>query len=310
MSQLWPLIDRFPGLAKLPRASLRAGPTPIEQADERLWIKRDDLTADPVGGNKVRALEFLLGPFASGDRVVTGGSRGSTHVLSTLVHARALGIHVDAASWPQDMNDVAQIVDARLDREMRRRHFRSAVTAAMWLTWQSWRGRNVIPAGGTSPLGILGQVNAGFELAEQVRAAHLPHPDHVVVPLGTGGTVAGLALGFELAGLKTTIVGARVVPRVIARISRVRHLIRATRHLMESTMQTSLPHGSETEVDVAEHVYGGAYGRPLPGAPDSTTTGIPLDPTYSAKAFVAALDSARTKNTLFWLTFDSRWMTK
>ena len=26
-----------------------------------LWIKRDDLCADPIGGNKVRALEFLLG---------------------------------------------------------------------------------------------------------------------------------------------------------------------------------------------------------------------------------------------------------
>jgi 1-aminocyclopropane-1-carboxylate deaminase/D-cysteine desulfhydrase-like pyridoxal-dependent ACC family enzyme len=310
VSQLWPLIDRFPGLGKLDRASLRGGPTPIEQADERLWIKRDDLTADPVGGNKVRALEFLLGPFASGDHVVTGGSRGSTHVLSTLVHARALGIHVDAASWPQDMNDVARIVDARLDREMRRRHFRSPITAAMWLTWRSWRGRNVIPAGGTSPLGILGQVNAGLELADQIRAGHMPPPDHVVVPLGTGGTVAGLALGFELAGLKTTLVGARVVPRVIARISRVRHLIERTRHLLVRTAQVALPRVSETEVEVAEHVYGGAYGRPLAGAPDRTPTGIPLDPTYSAKAFVAALESARAKNTLFWLTFDSRWMTE
>jgi 1-aminocyclopropane-1-carboxylate deaminase/D-cysteine desulfhydrase-like pyridoxal-dependent ACC family enzyme len=310
VSQLWPLIDRFPGLDTLHRASLRAGPTPVEQAAERLWIKRDDLTADPVGGNKVRALEFLLGPFASGDRVVTGGSRGSTHVLSTLVHARALGIAVEAASWPQDMNHVARIVDARLDREMRRRRCRNAVTAAMWLTWQTWRGRNVIPAGGTSSLGILGQVNAGFELAEQVRAGHMPQPDHVVVPLGTGGTVAGLALGFDLAGLTTTIVGARVVPRVIARISRVRHLIRETRRLMERTAQISLPRASGAKIEVADHVYGGAYGRPLPGAPDGTPTGIPLDPTYSAKAFVAALESARTKNTLFWLTFDSRWMTK
>jgi D-cysteine desulfhydrase len=202
------------------------------------------------------------------------------------------------------------VVDARLDREIRRRHFRSAITAVMWLTWQSWRGRNVIPAGGTSPLGILGQVNAGFEFAAQVRAGRLPPPDHVVVPFGTGGTVAGLALGFELAGLKTRLVGARVVPKVIARISRVRHLIRETRQLMERTAQLSFPRVAETEIEVAEGVYGGAYGRVLSGAPARTPTGIPLDPTYSAKAFVAALESARTKNTLFWLTFDSRWMTE
>jgi D-cysteine desulfhydrase len=138
----------------------------------------------------------------------------------------------------------------------------------------------------------------------------MPPPDHVVVPLGTGGTLAGLALGFELAGLKTRLVGARVVPRVIARISRVRHLIRETRRLMERTGQLSLPRVAESGIEVAEGVYGGAYGRALPGAPARTPTGIPLDPTYSAKAFVAALESARTKNTLFWLTFDSRWMTE
>jgi hypothetical protein len=55
-------------------------------------------------------------------------------------------------------------------------------------------------------------------------------------------------------------------------------------------------------------VYGGAYGRPLDGAPDTTPTGVPLDATYSAKAFVAANEWARKENTLFWLTFDSRWM--
>jgi D-cysteine desulfhydrase len=310
VSSLWPLIDRYPGLERLPRVALRTGPTPIERADERLWIKRDDLTANPVGGNKVRALELLLGQFRRGDRIVTGGSRGSTHVLATLVHARALGMEIDAASWPQDMNDVARAVDERLDREMHRRHFRSPVTAAMWLTWQSWRGRRIIPAGGTSALGILGQVNAGFELAEQVRSGQLPRPERVVVPLGTGGTLAGLALGFELAGLKTKLVGARVVPKVIARLSRVRRLIGDARRLIERTAQVTLRPSAETELEVAEGVYGGAYGRPLPGAPAKTPTGIPLDATYSAKAFVAAIDAAREADTLFWLTFDSRWMTQ
>lgn len=308
MSSLWPLIDRYPGLERLRRAPLRTGPTPIEQADERLWIKRDDLTANPIGGNKVRALEFLLGPFGRGDRILTGGSRGSTHVLATLVHARALGMEIDAASWPQDMNDVARAVDARLGRDMQRRHFGSPVTAALWLTWHSWRGRRVIPAGGTSALGILGQVNAGLELADQVRGGLMPRPARVVVPLGTGGTMAGLALGFELGGLETTLVGARVVPKVIARLSRVRQLVRGARRLIERTAEISLRQSAPTDMEVADGVYGGAYGRPLVGAPAKTPTGIPLDATYSAKAFVTARDSARTSDTLFWLTFDSRWM--
>jgi 1-aminocyclopropane-1-carboxylate deaminase/D-cysteine desulfhydrase-like pyridoxal-dependent ACC family enzyme len=300
VSDLWPLFDRFPRLAGIPHVSLRRAPTPVVQAGENLWIKRDDLTADPIGGNKVRALEFLLAPFAKGSQVITGGSRGSTHVLATMIHGRALDLDVAAASWPQEMNEVAQVVDARIDREMKRRHFRNPVSAALWLTWQSWRGRQVVPAGGTSPVGVLGQVNAGLELSDQVKAGLLPEPELVVVPLGTGGTVAGLALGLALGGLRSKVVGARVVPRIIANRSRIRRLIRATLRQIGSSVEPSF--------EIAEGVYGGAYGRALAGAPGATSTGLPLDPTYSAKAFVTAMKSARDARTLFWLTFDSRWM--
>ena len=309
MSSLWPLFDRLPGLTDLSHVTLRQAPTPVMRAGERLWIKRDDLTANPMGGNKVRALEFLLAPFAKGSQVITGGSRGSTHVLATMVHGRALGLEVVAASWPQEMNDVATLVDARLDREMRRRHFRSPVTAALWLTWNAWRGQQVIPAGGTSPLGMIGQVNAGLELGDQVKAGLLPEPEHIVVPLGTGGTAAGLAVGVRLAGLRSQVVGARVVPRIIANPGRIRRLLRSVVNLLER-QGTRLTFDAEPAVNIAEGVYAGAYGRPLPGAPAEASRGVRLDPTYSAKAFVTALDFARSTQTLFWHTFDSRWMTR
>jgi 1-aminocyclopropane-1-carboxylate deaminase/D-cysteine desulfhydrase-like pyridoxal-dependent ACC family enzyme len=297
------LLDRFPHLNEVPRVALRTAPTPVEQVGDRLWIKRDDLTADPIGGNKVRALEFLLGEFPRGSHVITGGSRGSTHVLATVIHARALGIEVTAASWPQEMNDVAKAVDARVDRATARRHFRSPVSAALWITWQTWRGRNVIPAGGTTPRGMLGYVNAGLELGNQVKAGLLPEPDRIVVPLGTGGTVAGLAVGLALSGLRSAVVGARVVPRIVANRPRIRRLIRACLKQVDRSLLNDEP-----SVAIAQGVYGGAYGRVLPGSP-STARDIPLDPTYSAKAFVEAMDSSRTAKTLFWLTFDSRWMT-
>jgi 1-aminocyclopropane-1-carboxylate deaminase/D-cysteine desulfhydrase-like pyridoxal-dependent ACC family enzyme len=42
------------------------------------------------------------------------------------------------------------------------------------------------------------------------------------------------------------------------------------------------------------------------------TVGVSLDETYSAKAFTAALRIARRSEdrTLFWVTFDGRWMEK
>jgi len=71
-----------------------------------------------------------------------------------------------------------------------------------------------------------------------------------------------------------------------------------------------VPHGM---VRVVHDVFGGAYGRMLPGSDDAAgllfdSYGIRLDSTYSAKAFVAALACAREGGgpTLFWLTFDGR----
>jgi len=60
------LYKRFPALRALPRAMLCTLPSPVEQVSgiegaSDLWIKRDDLNAPLMGGNKVRALEFLLG---------------------------------------------------------------------------------------------------------------------------------------------------------------------------------------------------------------------------------------------------------
>jgi D-cysteine desulfhydrase len=311
---LWPILDRYPALASLPRVALRRDVTPVEHlraVSPRLWIKRDDLTANPVGGNKVRALEFLLGGLAPGDRLVTAGSWGSTHALSAAVYGERLGARVTLGAWPQEMNDVAASVSTRLDELSDRKRFSNVVLVAAWLAWRTWRGDRVIPAGGTSPLGMLGHVNAAFELAEQIRTGVLPVPRRVVVPLGTGGTVAGLSLGFALAGVRTEIIGARVVPRIIGRSSRVRQLVRAGARLLGKVAGTTIAERG-VDVSISDTVYGGAYGRPLAAAAAAerrvASQSFRVDPTYSAKALVAALESAETADTLFWLTFDSRWI--
>ncbi|HET9425356.1 MAG TPA: pyridoxal-phosphate dependent enzyme [Gemmatimonadaceae bacterium] len=315
MDRRWPLLEAFPSLDVLPRVSLRDRVTPVEHLEAispRLWVKRDDLTAPAMGGNKVRSLELLLGGISGGEEVVTAGARGSTHALTTAVHARSLGAGATVGWWPQQMNPIAKEVADRLDHETKRIGFPNAALALAWLQWRQWRGARVIPAGGTSPLGILGHVNAAFELAAQIRSGELPTPARVVVPLGTGGTAAGLALGFSLAGVRTTVLAARVVPRIVGRHGRVMRLARAARRLIERTTGHAL--GTRpVDVAVVQSVYGGAYGRPLEGAESwgdrLAAMGVGVDPTYSAKAFVAAVESAGTAETLFWLTFDSRWIT-
>src|SRR5919199_4114314 len=117
------------------------------------------------------------------------------------------------------MNADAERVAARLteaaDVAVRTRHPAEAVLRA-WL--RRLRPRtHWVPAGGSSPLGALGHVNAALELAEQVRRGHRPAPARLVVPFGTGGTAAGLALGLALAGLEATVVAVGLLLPAVVR---------------------------------------------------------------------------------------------
>lgn len=210
------------------------------------------------------------------------------------------------------MNAVAVTVAERIGRSARRAPiFRTPVEAYAWAWVERARGARWIPAGGSSPLGVLGHVSAGLELIEQIDAGAMPAPRAVVVPLGTGGTAAGLALAFAIAQRDITVIGARVVPRIVGREPRVRSLAHRTARLIEKLTKAKVPRIARGAVSVVHESYGGAYGRETDAgrraaAQLRTVTSIDLDGTYSAKAFACALDAAARGVTLFWLTFDSR----
>lgn len=310
-----PLFARFPALARLPRVVLGTYPTPVVQLGRlapQLWIKRDDFCADPMGGNKTRALEFLLGDVRAGDRVVTVGSAGSTHALAVVVYASRLGAHVVVGRWRQEMNATAVRVAQRLAETTDAAPiFRTPLGAYAWAWRQRRRGARWVAAGGSTPLGILGHVNAGLELVAQIDAGVLPQPERVVVPLGTGGTAAGLALAFRIARRDIHVIGVRVVPRIVGRRDRVVRLAARTARLIERMSGETVPGVRRGDLTVLHDAYGGAYGREteiarMAAARLREDSAIELDPTYSAKAFALALNLTAGGPTLFWLTFDSR----
>ena len=166
-------------------------------------------------------------------------------------------------------------------------------------------------AGGATPLGVLGHVNAGLELVEQIEAGTLPSPARIVVPFGTGATSAGLALAFAIARMKTTVVGVRVVSLVVGRRARAQRLASDTARVIEGLVRRRVPRPGRDTMYVAHGAFGGAYGRETARAQTAAAhlrdvAGIELDATYSAKAFQVAVDLAQHGPTLFWLTFDSR----
>jgi D-cysteine desulfhydrase len=195
----------------IPRVDLGVLTSPLEDhpslADalglESLLIKRDDLNGADFGGNKRRALEYLLAGEAT--IPVSMGGYGSTWcaALATLAARQNRPAHL--ALFPQPWNpSVAGLLSTTIT------HAKVQLAASRWnmpaAIWQSVVGAlghgkaRWIPAGGASPLGVLGNINGALEMVRQVEEQGLARPDAVVVPLGSGGTAAGLLLGFRLAG--------------------------------------------------------------------------------------------------------------
>jgi len=324
-----PLFDAFPTLAgSAHRVALAVLPTPLDIHEGsaiglrvgRLMIKRDDLSGRAYGGNKVRKLEFLLGEAVhQGARgVLTFGVAGSNHALATSIYARACGLtsysmltrqsnaayvrrnllaglHAGARLMPFDSEDAAATGAGQLIRAARD------------------RGEPVIaiPGGGSSPVGCLGFVNAGLELAAQIRTLALPEPDRVYLALGTVGTAAGLLLGLRLAGLATRMVAVRVVREDVARPERLTALVRDTRKLLDCPAPSGL-----RLPEIRHEFLGPGYARFTPEGVEamdlaSRELGLKLEGTYTGKAFAALVEDARHgqlegETILFWNTYNSR----
>ncbi len=314
-------MDRFPALATLPRVELCTLPSPVQHLAsirEDLWIKRDDLNAPICAGNKARALEFLLGGLAEGDSVVTVGGAGSTHVLSTNAHASRLGVTTHAHRWKHDMNEIAETVAVRIAGLIPgSRVSQNPVPALVKARLDSFlTNQRYIPLGGSSTLGILGHVNAALEVVAQAGRGEMPMPSRVVVPLGSGGTAAGLLTGFAIAEVPVEVVGARVGPGIYINRMKVLSLARRTTRFIERLTGESLPRVEGGRLRVNHDVYGGGYGRPLERASVAAArlleeTGIRVDHTYAGKAWTAALEEAVLPGgpVLFWLTFDASCLT-
>jgi D-cysteine desulfhydrase len=325
---------RYPALrGRLPRVCLAQLPTRVHCLDrlaahlqvERLWVKRDDESAALYGGNKPRKLEFLLGDaLADGKRsVLTFGGIGTHHGLATAICARAVGLRAILALLKQPVTEHVRrclLLDYAAGAEM---HYAATVPlvtarALRICARELLRGElpYIIPTGGTSPLGTLGYVNAAFELQEQVSNGQLPEPDWIFVPLGSGGTVAGLVLGAKLAGLRARVAAVLVTdifPPSTERLARL--AARSLTLLRQCAADVPAVTVAAKDFTVIRGCVGPGYGAPTDAGRQArdlmeALEGIHLDTTYTAKCLAGMIDSVRSPEyrggaVLFWNTYSS-----
>jgi D-cysteine desulfhydrase len=300
------LHKRFPALAEtLPHLPLSERPTPVrELSGLGIWLKEDGrFGASGWGGNKVRKLEWLIPDAQRRGRrsILTFGGLGTNWGLATALYAREHGLETALALVDQPVDDHVRAQLARLEasgaRIYRTRTKARTVLALPWLLARNARGGRppyLLPAGGSSAVGALGYVEAALELAAQVDGVELPEPAHVVVPVGTGGTAAGLALGFQLAGLRTRVVGVvvndqlRLDPPVLARIAR-----RTAKLLEKRGAELGPLDLAPSMLVLTRDQIGAGYGHRTEAAGAAAARaaeeGLALDPVYSAKAMAGLL---------------------
>ena len=192
------------------RVPILTGPTPLEQHSEELWLKREDLNAPLIGGQAVRALEWVLGiSREQGGDLLCLGRLGTSELAATAVHARTVGVRLNVLPLPGPdsplARDYTRIVHAYAEKIWLGSTGMSGLKA--WASVRFLGGvppTTVLPGGGL--YGALGAVQQGLELAAQLDGGAMPLPEQVLVPSSTGLTAAGLCVGLRLGGLEVPVV--------------------------------------------------------------------------------------------------------
>lgn len=271
---------------------LRVAPTPVEPLPGGSWVMREDAAGGDIGGSKLRKLEWCFADSPAGD-VITLGPAGGLHLVSAAVVGRALGVRVHAVAWPQpwlpgaEANLQALHAHAENVWASRSRAHALARLARLYATVRVQSGERpaVWGPGASDAAGTLGWAHAAMELAERAAAGEFPLPGRVVLAQGSGGTAAGLQLGFALAGVPTEVhavdvtgFGAALVRAQSARACRVLEEagVVVPRLPVFRCVAEPSPYGVPTAAG------GGA-------AAWAAANGFAVDPVYSAKALAWAL---------------------
>ena len=275
---------------------MRACPE-LSDARAELWLKNDGLSHAIYGGNKVRKAERLVAEALrrGAKRVLSFGAAGSHHLLTLTLFARAAGLESAALVFPQPRTQHAlDTLRAALGLGLQLHPVRHAALVPWVLPRVRRRGDYIVAPGGSNAIGTQACADAVDELSRQVEASELPWPDVIVVPLGSGGTCAGIAAGVVRRGLPCRVLGVQVVggvgPRLAARYLAKEALepSRATGHAGKLAAQLSFDF---TQVGLG---YGSATVAGTRATAVARELGLVLDPTYTAKAFAHVLERLRT----------------
>jgi D-cysteine desulfhydrase len=318
----------FPRIgASLRRMAIATVPTPVsvhtiglKSGTRNVMVKHDETSNEVYGGNKIRKLEYLLRRARDREahRIATFGAVGSNHALATAIHATRLGFDCTCfLSHQKATPNIARTLNMHRQLGTELVHWgRSTESLALYRQYLQHRKTWVIPLGGTCWLGAIGFVNAGLELAEQIRSAEIPCPARIYIACGTTGSAAGLALGLAAARLPTTVHAVKVADNPFASERKLRKLMAKTHFILNRLDPLFKATGWQERIVWRGEFLAGGYAKVNDATAAAVATArdyldLSLETTYTGKAMAAMLHDLRSADYdgdtyLFWNTYNSR----
>ncbi|MFX0042225.1 MAG: 1-aminocyclopropane-1-carboxylate deaminase/D-cysteine desulfhydrase [Candidatus Hodarchaeota archaeon] len=339
------LFKKYPNLKEnIPWIPLLTNvPTPVERLTKleqyfdlkngQIYIKRDDKNHHIYGGNKLRKFEFIFGNTIKKKKnsIVTYGGIGTNHGLACLITCNILKppLKCDLFLFNQPLTWHVQrslllyyFFGAKL--HFGKTDVRTFIKALFF--WIFHRKYDFILPGGSplfgrgTPLGIVGFIEAIFELNDQIKKGQLPEPDIIFVAGSTIGTAAGLVAGCKLLGLKTKVYAVAVYKKFLANSSNLaRNANKALKYLYKKDKTFPKIKVVKGDFELIKGYLGSDYGiKTIRGQKavdivydlEGKERGFNLETTYTGKAMAGMFDflekeENKNKIVLFWNTYNS-----
>jgi 1-aminocyclopropane-1-carboxylate deaminase len=256
----------------------------LDKAGLRLYIKREDMNHPSVSGNKWWKLKYNLSRAleCGAKKLLTFGGAYSNLIYATAAAAKECGLESVGIIRGEEHLPLNPILSFAKSQGMQLRYVsreeyaRKSEPKFLENLATEFGEFYLIPEGGTNQQAIKGCAEWGAILARQ-------EFDYLCLPVGTGGTIAGIVIG--LAG-KRKIVGYSV--------------LKGGEFLTEEVKKLVFDFGSAQffnwEIETGYHFGGYAkLDKPLYDfiATINRDNNLPLDPVYTAKMVFGIFDGVR-----------------
>ncbi|WP_155352586.1 1-aminocyclopropane-1-carboxylate deaminase/D-cysteine desulfhydrase [Acrocarpospora macrocephala] len=160
----------------------------------RVLLKRDDLIWGEISGNKWRKLKYNVGAL---EPVLTFGGAYSNHIRAVAAAGERYGFATVGVIRGEERLPLNPVLAYAAGRGMRLRYldrstYRLKRTPEVldWLRGE-YPGYRILPEGGSNPAAVRGCMELPGEISSDTPF------DVICCPVGTGGTLAGIAAGLS-----------------------------------------------------------------------------------------------------------------